>query len=173
MRAAAARQETHAVERAQPIGPRIRDALLEPANRTCALASEHDASPGRLFQQRRHTPFAPHRKHALRIAAADKDRILRKNDRPQIRRAMKERQIRRPRARARRTPRGTSSRTPHRRPVAVGIINTLRPLFAGLLEDVLLERQVSRLGEKPAAADGNDVPPLRAITHCALRRGSP
>ena len=119
---------------------------------------------GRLFQQRRHTPFAPHRKHALRIAAADKDRILRKHDRPQIRRAMKERQIRCPCAELaeRRV------ELPHvLRIVAPGgrYHQHARPLFAGLLEDVLLERQVSRLGEKTAAANGNDVPPWRAITH--------
>src|SRR3990172_10455423 len=96
VRAATAGKKTEAVERAQLIRERIRQPLLEPADRPCAHAGKYDAGLPRLAKNFRYTPVAPDGEQGFRVSAADVDHILIEQERPQFRRPLEKRQNRWP-----------------------------------------------------------------------------
>jgi hypothetical protein len=84
VRTATPRQEAKTVERQELVSNGIRDTLLEPADRTCAPTSEHDAGFPRFSENVRQSPFLPDRQHAAGISATDINDLLVEQVRSQI-----------------------------------------------------------------------------------------
>src|SRR5436190_24350347 len=75
VRAGAPFEKTEALERGELVGPRIGNALFEPANHARALARKDDTALPGLAQDAIDALSSPDRKHVHRIAAADENGI--------------------------------------------------------------------------------------------------
>src|SRR5436190_21210907 len=65
MRAAASRQKSQAIQRAEPVGMRIGQPLLEPADGPRTPAGQHRSGAPRVAENFGHSPGAPDAQHAL------------------------------------------------------------------------------------------------------------